>query len=54
MAENKPTTTRRRPEDAATIGVMLLRALLVIPPDNPAPVIAKPRQPVLVGGEAVE
>ena len=54
MAEKQNITrSRRRPEDAATIGVMLLKALLVVPPDNPAPVVANPRSPVLAGGVLV-
>lgn len=44
------TTFRRSPEDAATIGLMLLKASIKGLGDSAAPAISSPRQPTLVGG----
>lgn len=52
QAKNQPTTFRRRPEDAATFGVMLLNGLLITPPSSPALVRVDPKPPVLTGGVA--
>ena len=46
------TTNRRRPEEAATIGLMLLKASIQGLDDGLSPVEAKPVAPVLVGGAA--
>jgi len=49
----KQVITRRRPEDAATIALMLLKAS-VLPPAGSAAVISTPRLPVLAGGAAAD
>lgn len=54
QAKNEPTTSRRRPEDAATFGVMLLKSLLIAPPTSPALVRVDPKSPVLTGGAAAK
>ncbi|MFG1413476.1 hypothetical protein V5G24_20410 [Xanthobacter sp. VTT E-85241] len=54
QAKNQPTTSRRRPEDAAAFGVMLLKGLLITPPSSPALVKANPKLPVLTGGVAAK
>jgi hypothetical protein len=46
------TTPRRRPEDAATITLMLLKASILGPDLGAAPVKAEPNRPVLAGGAA--
>ena len=51
-ADRRSTTFRRRPEDAATFGVMLLKASIVGLDDKAAPVVPAPRKPTLVGGVA--
>ncbi|MFG1462255.1 hypothetical protein V5F77_05075 [Xanthobacter sp. DSM 24535] len=53
-AASTSTTPRRRPEDAATFGVMLLMGLLITPPSSPALVKANPKLPVLTGGVAAK
>jgi hypothetical protein len=53
-AASTTITSRRRPEDAATFGVMLLMGLLITPPSSPALVKANPKLPVLTGGVAAK
>lgn len=48
------TTPRRRPEDAATIGLMMLKASISGLDNGPAPVKPAPKSPVLVGGAVLE
>ncbi|WP_428029818.1 hypothetical protein [Ancylobacter sp.] len=48
---NQHPTPRRRPEDSATIALMLLKAS-VLPPADSVAVVAAPRLPVLSGGAA--
>lgn len=45
-------TSRRRPEDAATIGLMLLKASIAGLSDGAAMADPAPKAPVLVGGAA--
>lgn len=45
-------TSRRRPEDAATIGLMLLKASIAGLSDGTASAEPAPRSPVLAGGAA--
>lgn len=51
-AAHRHTTIRRRPEDAATLGLMLLKASIKGLDDGMAPAAAR-REPVLAGGAAV-
>lgn len=47
------TTSRRRAEDAATIGLMLLKAALSgLPGGEPSVAVSQPKRPVLAGGAA--
>lgn len=50
---NQHPTPRRRPEDAATIALLLIKAS-VLPPAGSAAAVSTPRLPVLVGGAAAE
>lgn len=45
-------TPRRRPEDAATFALMLLKASIGL--DGSAAPVATPKQPVLAGGAMAE
>ena len=45
-------TVSRRPEDAATFTLMLLKAAILGPNHGPAPVKAEPKRPVLTDGAA--
>lgn len=51
-ASTTSTTSRRCPEEAATIGLMLLKASIKGLDDGLSPVEASPVHPVLVGGSA--
>ncbi len=51
-AEATSTTPRRRPEDAATFTLMLLKAAILGPDMGMAPAPSGPRRPVLAGGAA--
>lgn len=53
MAMRTHTTPHRRPEDAATIALLLLKASVLPPAGSAAPVVT-PRLPVLAGGAAAE
>lgn len=53
QAKSVHTTPRRRPEDAATITLLLLKASVLPPAGNAVPVIT-PRFPVLAGGAVAE
>ena len=46
------TTSRRRPEDAATIGLLLLKASIQGLDDDGAMAVSSPRRPTLVDGAA--
>lgn len=52
MATSTHTTPRRRPEDAATLGVLLLKAFLGLEPGAVPAEVRKPR--VLTGGTFAE
>lgn len=54
QANSVHTTSRRRPEDAATFTLMLLKAAVLGPDHGMAPAADRPLRPVLAGGEAAK
>ncbi|MGR7993825.1 hypothetical protein [Xanthobacter sp. ZOL 2024] len=52
QAAHTSTTPRRRPEDAATFTLMLLKAAILGPDHGAAPVQTEPKRPILAGGAA--